>query len=266
MVLTRKKGTNFLAELVATGQGVMVLNWKRVDLDEKQGRGFSQWGRWDTGTGFPEQLCLPHHWKCPRPGWMWLEQPEILEGVPTHGMKETLKGPCNPNFVMIPYFWCFLWIGMHTVTSSIQCGSGWDCRHEVETEGVAEPKMQFTAGQAQCQAGSHTQHPRACLRNYVVALWDEQNSSAFRSPWTLNALKAGYSQEVSIRRYHNRDNLPWQSRSPLEHVKINPSLIHTAFLIVRREGFKYYWVMPDSVIGVSSTVHVLGWTEVCPHS
>lgn len=76
----------------------MVFSWKRVDLDEKQGRGFSQWGRWDTGIGFPEQLCLPHHWKFPRPGWMWLEQPEILEGVPTHGMKETLKGPCNPNF------------------------------------------------------------------------------------------------------------------------------------------------------------------------
>lgn len=29
------------------------------------------------------QLWLLHPWKCPRPGWMGLEQPGIEEGVPT---------------------------------------------------------------------------------------------------------------------------------------------------------------------------------------
>lgn len=86
-------------------------------------------------------------------------------------------------------------------------------RHEVETEGVADPKLHFTAGQAHCQAGSHTQNPRALFGNYVGTLWKEQNSSALRSPWTLNALKAGDFQEVSIRRYHTEIIYPGKAEA-----------------------------------------------------
>jgi len=36
---------------VVTGQGVMVLNWKRVGLDWTKGRNSLRWGWWDSGMG-----------------------------------------------------------------------------------------------------------------------------------------------------------------------------------------------------------------------
>jgi len=48
-------GTNFLPGPVVIGQGVLVLNWKRVDSDKIQGRHFLWWGRWNTGTDCPER-------------------------------------------------------------------------------------------------------------------------------------------------------------------------------------------------------------------
>jgi len=29
-------------------------------------------GWWDPGTGCPEKLWIPHHWKCLQSGWMGL--------------------------------------------------------------------------------------------------------------------------------------------------------------------------------------------------
>lgn len=40
-----KMGTNFLTRPIAIGQGVMLLNYKRVDSDYILGRSFLQWGQ-----------------------------------------------------------------------------------------------------------------------------------------------------------------------------------------------------------------------------
>ena len=33
----------------------------------------------------PREVWMPPPWKCSRPGWMGLEQPGLVEGVPAHG-------------------------------------------------------------------------------------------------------------------------------------------------------------------------------------
>lgn len=43
------------------------LNWKRVNLDELLRRNSLLWEWWGTGTGYPEELCMPQPWRCSTP-------------------------------------------------------------------------------------------------------------------------------------------------------------------------------------------------------
>jgi len=63
---------DFSQGCVVIGQGGMVLNYKRADLDQILGRNYSPWGWWGTGTGCPEKLWMSPPWKCSTPGWMEL--------------------------------------------------------------------------------------------------------------------------------------------------------------------------------------------------
>lgn len=55
-----------LSGTVVIGWWVTVLNWKWADFNKVLGRNFLLWGWWDTGTGCPEELRMPHPWKCSR--------------------------------------------------------------------------------------------------------------------------------------------------------------------------------------------------------
>jgi len=50
----------------------MVLNRDRGSLGWILGGSFSLRGWWRIGTGCPRRLWMPHPWRHPRPGWMWL--------------------------------------------------------------------------------------------------------------------------------------------------------------------------------------------------
>jgi len=104
----RKMDKDYLPRPEATGQGVTVLNWKRVGLDSTEGRNFLKWGLWGTGTGCPEKLCMSHHWKCSRPGWMGLWVTCSTGRCPCSWQEVwiswPLKVPSNSNHSMIQWF------------------------------------------------------------------------------------------------------------------------------------------------------------------
>ena len=58
---TRKLESDFWQGHLVIGQGVTASGWKRVGLDYILGRNSLLRGWWDTGTGCPEKLWLPHH-------------------------------------------------------------------------------------------------------------------------------------------------------------------------------------------------------------
>ena len=96
---------DFLTGPVLTGQGEMALNWIRIDLDWIQGRNFLWWVWWDTETGCPKKLWMPHHWKCSRSRWMrlWATWPSKRCPCPWQGFwtRWPLKVPSNPNHLVI---------------------------------------------------------------------------------------------------------------------------------------------------------------------
>jgi len=55
----RRKGTGSLAGSAVTGQGEMISNQKRGDLDWPKGRSFLQYKLGGTGTGCPERGGMP---------------------------------------------------------------------------------------------------------------------------------------------------------------------------------------------------------------
>jgi len=62
---------------IVTGQGVIVLSSKRIDLDLIQGRSSSLGGWSCTATSCTEKLTMPPLWNCSRGGYMgfWATQP-----------------------------------------------------------------------------------------------------------------------------------------------------------------------------------------------
>ena len=93
---------------VATRQGSMILNWKRVDLDGIQGRNSLWWRWWETGTGCPQKLWVPHHWHFSRPGWTRLSATWSSERHPcpwqTGWTRCSLKVPSDPNHSVTLWF------------------------------------------------------------------------------------------------------------------------------------------------------------------
>ena len=110
-------GRDYLPGSVAIGWGITVLNWKRVDLDQKLGRNSLLWGLRDTGTGWPGKLWLHPPWQCSRPGWMglWATWSSGRCPCPWQGAWNEMifKVSSNPNHSMILWF-CDNWIvGIH---------------------------------------------------------------------------------------------------------------------------------------------------------
>ena len=77
---TGKKGRDSLSESIVTGQGAIVLKWKRVDLGQIFGINSLLWRWWDTGTSCP---CRTIGSVWGQVGWD-SEQPGLVKSVPAH--------------------------------------------------------------------------------------------------------------------------------------------------------------------------------------
>lgn len=79
--------TEFLPWPIVEGQGVIALNWKRIDLDSITGSTSLLGGQWDTSV---QGSCV-----CPIPGkaqgWGF-EQPDLVQGALVYGRGLELDG------------------------------------------------------------------------------------------------------------------------------------------------------------------------------